>query len=809
MAASSQGDSDAPVARGRVVTPDLGPIETLLAHGARLRPHAPELAFVFGERAAALAEAAGSERLWVHAEGLAVFARMRLGHRACVVGRSVAALRAAEAGGHDDLAALLRTDLALCARSVGVPLVGLAAIRPVLDDHRTQAVHRGLALLQFVGCMASVGRRGVLDRALTEADDLFSEAPDLDDDTRSTLRAAVRVRGASHLRRNGDLAAAISEAQRGIDLLDDPGSGVVDPEWLRVRLVLELVGALLDLGATEEADVIARPLLHAPPRAASVSPLAWLRLAIATRVMLPTGSPEGAATLIRDALYYSARHGLQALTARLWLELAHVEEVLGRPGEALRCMREARVNEHQYGRLRRQATSLLTSEFGRGEQTLFDAHKLLGERTAPAHGSVSTHAAADRAVPTHETTNTHEAAPAHRATSGARAVPPPRRAAAGEGPAHHEADHRAPEGAPHQTGTPAAGGAANAHGRADNAHSESSSHEVPSARHHEPVRRDEHVPSEPGTASHRGAHRSTAQPAAEHQATERRESADKRSAPPADPNAWPSATQAAARADAEPAAQSASAPADDDDTANALSVLARFGVTVGSGGRRRANDHGQNAEEDSATEAGKKVAESARTADTAAPEHNPANQPGSKRTSTHGAAKHGAGKHETPRHDSDAGQRDTRSRFQERQGSGRTKWPVPEPPSPAEVTTTMERPPAGFIALPKLKVPGSLAPPGTDQLLGRTQSDEANAEGAGEARSTQGAASSREGDARPHAGADAPKPPRKRDRNKDLNSVLAVFSNWTDEDEDDAIDLAQKRVVNGDSSVRGRHRGPA
>src|SRR5690606_32259726 len=112
-----------------VIRPDVTPAERLLAQGAQLRFRAPELALVLGERAAALAEAAGSEKLWVNAEGLSVFARMRMGQRADVVHRAVTVLRTAEADGHAELAAQMRVALAVCARSAGVPITGLAAGR--------------------------------------------------------------------------------------------------------------------------------------------------------------------------------------------------------------------------------------------------------------------------------------------------------------------------------------------------------------------------------------------------------------------------------------------------------------------------------------------------------------------------------------------------------------------------------------------------------------------------------------------------------------------------------------------------------
>lgn len=379
MAASTHSQDRQAGRRGPSASWADDPAEILVSDGLRLLLGAPELALVFGERAAALAEASGSERVWAYAEGLSVSARVRLGHRADVVNRAVVVLRTAEVDGHGDLAAQMRTELALCARSVGVPLTGLAALRPVLADEHAQPVCRVGALLQFVGCMASIGRRGVLDRALEEADRLAESDPSIGDVDRVSLRTLVQVRTAAHLRRHGDISASIDTARKGLELLD-AGSGVlIDSTQMRARLTLELVCALLDQGAGEEAAALAQPLFAGEARAAAIAPLAWLRLAIATRVHLASATPETAGMLIRDALHHTRRHELLALSSRLLLELSHIEEQLGRPAEALTCLREARVCEHSYGRLRRQALGLLTGEFGRGEQPAADFNRALGD----------------------------------------------------------------------------------------------------------------------------------------------------------------------------------------------------------------------------------------------------------------------------------------------------------------------------------------------------------------------------------------------------------------------------------------------
>jgi len=370
-----------------VIRPDVTPAERLLAQGAQLRFRAPELALVLGERAAALAEAAGSEKLWVNAEGLSVFARMRMGQRADVVHRAVTVLRTAEADGHAELAAQMRVELAVCARSAGVPMTGLAALRPILGQRDLPAVCRAMALMQLVGCLAPVGRQTILEAALDEADRLVRSDPDLSDVDRILLRAMVASRTAAHQRRHGDLAASLDTAQRALDLLDGLESAAQDGMQLRARIVLEMACVLLDRGEIRRAVELAHTALAEPARAAAVGPLAWLRLALATRVHLASGEAEAAGQLVRDALHSVKRYDLTWIEARLWLELSHVEEAAGRETSALHAIREARRCEHIYGRAKRQAIGSLTGEFGRGEQSVVDLAQLLDSVDSRAQGS--------------------------------------------------------------------------------------------------------------------------------------------------------------------------------------------------------------------------------------------------------------------------------------------------------------------------------------------------------------------------------------------------------------------------------------
>jgi hypothetical protein len=342
---------------------------------------APELSLVLGERAAALAEAAGSDELWIHAESLVVSAKVRLGDRPATVGRAVAALRAAEDAGYTAIAARLRIDLAVCARSVGAPLSALAALRPVLANPDLAGAQRAEALCHLVGCMAQFGRKAELDRVLVEADRLCSSDEGVDADALLLQRALLRVGTSAHRRRHGDLTAAADAARSGIAFLDRLQNPEDDGGLIRIRLILQLACTLLDRGDTEMAMEISQPLLAAPTRAAGIGPAGWLRLAIATRVHLPSGSGEAATMLLREAVYSTDQHGLHALTAKLWLELAQLEERLGRPSEAIECLHRSRAAEHLHTRSRRQAFSLLSGEFDAGQPTPVDLDEVLAVNT--------------------------------------------------------------------------------------------------------------------------------------------------------------------------------------------------------------------------------------------------------------------------------------------------------------------------------------------------------------------------------------------------------------------------------------------
>ncbi|MFE6613211.1 hypothetical protein [Amycolatopsis sp. NPDC057786] len=354
----------------------LSAVGRLIERADALHLRAPELALVLGERAAALAEAAGADEQWIRAESLVVSARVRLGGRPRTVGRAVAALRAAEHAGYGDIAARLRIDLAVCARSVGIPLTGLAALRPLLADPAVSPAHRAEALCHLVGCLAQFGRKAELDRVLAEADKLVLGDGSMTADSQLLIRALLRVGVSAHRRRHGDLTSAADAARTGLGMLEKLGNPD-DGGLVRIRLILQLVCTLLDRGDTEMALEVAQPILDAPVRAAGIAPAAWLRLAVATRVLLPAGSGEAAGMLVREAVAGAEDHNLHAVTARLWLELAQIEERLGRAEEAIGCLHRSRAAEHLHARARRQACNVLVGEFGAAENAAVDLDDVL------------------------------------------------------------------------------------------------------------------------------------------------------------------------------------------------------------------------------------------------------------------------------------------------------------------------------------------------------------------------------------------------------------------------------------------------
>ncbi|MCE6993518.1 hypothetical protein LZG04_01655 [Saccharothrix sp. S26] len=338
-------------------------VSTLVVPAWRLRWRAPELALVLGERAVALASTRRDEVDRLRAEALVVFASNRMGRGVRIADRALDALKAAEAASERETAWRLRVELADSARSVGAPLTGFAAVRPVLEADDVPPGLRATALVQAAECLVSVGRGAALAQALDEADHLYQADPLLDHDTTLLHRGLLRASAAGQHRRWGDLRAAVAAARDGLALLDRLKDAASDNGQVRGRLTVELVCALMDLNKPGEASEVGTPLLERPVRAPSASTAGWLRLALATRVHLPAGRVDQARDLLRDAADSAERHQLDILLAESLLALAHVHEVAGDLAEALANLRSAHAAERRRARAVYAVRARLAAEF--------------------------------------------------------------------------------------------------------------------------------------------------------------------------------------------------------------------------------------------------------------------------------------------------------------------------------------------------------------------------------------------------------------------------------------------------------------
>ncbi|MEV6243333.1 hypothetical protein [Lentzea sp. NPDC051838] len=361
-------------------------VSTLVVPAWRLRWRAPELALVLGERALALASARHDEADRLRAESLVVFAGNRVGRGVRIADRAIDALKAAEAAGEHETAWLLRVELAACARSVGAPLTGFAAVTPVLEAQDVPAELRASALVQASECLVTVGRGDEPTLALAEADQLYVADTTLDEDTRLLLRGLIRAVQAAQHRRWGDIAAAIGAAREGLDLLSRFADPSADSGQGMGRLTLELVLALMDANRLLDASEVGTPMLDRPVRAPSASTTGWLRLALATRVHLPAGRVALAREMLREAAASAERHQLDTLLAESLLALAHVHEVSGELADALTNLRSAHAAERRRARAVYAVRARLAAEFSGVHRQPADLHQQLASLLRPVEG---------------------------------------------------------------------------------------------------------------------------------------------------------------------------------------------------------------------------------------------------------------------------------------------------------------------------------------------------------------------------------------------------------------------------------------
>jgi hypothetical protein len=329
-----------------------------------LRWRAPELALLFAERAGGLAKLAGDGPDRLRAEATVVIASCRLGRRLTVVERAIAAVRSAERLSDAVTAALVRIELAGCARAAGVPLVGAATLRPVLTSDAVSPSVRADALVQLVECLTSLVDARVLDDALAEADRLYAEDGDVTVDGRVVHRALLRSVASAEQRRRGDARAAVQAAQEGADLLGGLRRASADNGAASAKVALRLVHGLLDLSRVDEAVAIAGAELARPVRAPAAMAVGWLGLALAVRKHLAEGAPVPALALLREVSELAERHRLGPLRAEALTTLSDAHERVGQLPEALDCLRTAQGVRLRRAREVYAARTKLVSAFG-------------------------------------------------------------------------------------------------------------------------------------------------------------------------------------------------------------------------------------------------------------------------------------------------------------------------------------------------------------------------------------------------------------------------------------------------------------
>jgi GGDEF domain-containing protein len=364
--------NEAPAAGG------LGECAALVRSAEALRFSAPELAVQLARRALAVGAAepadatdVGQARtLSMRAQAVLAAGLVRTSHHVDAVEPAFAALALADGEGEPEVAVAVRLDLAACSREVGEPLLGCAMLRPVLETDQPRPSVRAVALGRLVGCIAHVGRRDDLEDALTEADRLLAADDGLSPDARRMERARLSVRAAAYHRWYGDTEDAADAAREGLTQLNRLRGMRADAQRLRAQLVLELVCALLDEGALEEAVSVSEAVLAEPVRATSAAAVGQLMLAVSTRVHLPSGRVERGRGLLDQAVWLGGRHALDGVLADALTVVSQLDEAAGRTTDALESLRGARAAEQRRLRALSQAARHLLTE---ADATKWDA----------------------------------------------------------------------------------------------------------------------------------------------------------------------------------------------------------------------------------------------------------------------------------------------------------------------------------------------------------------------------------------------------------------------------------------------------
>lgn len=352
-----------------------GEAASLVESAMLLRWRAPELALLLADRAVTAAQ--DDKMAVLRADHLAVFSLNRLGRHGEAAHRLFPTLADVETP--QGLRQELLVELAHCAVALGEPAIALGAVRAVLAVGEDVApLLRGGALIAVAEASVSLGRHDLVTSVLAEADELYSEDPNLDHDTALLLRATARAVDAARHRRRGATIEAEAKAREGRELL----AGLADPEHdsgeVSARLMLEIALILLERDGGEAVLQEVRPLLRRPVRAAAAGVLGRIRLALATRVHLAEGRHEPALTLLADAVEGAQRYGVDAVLAECLEGLSHVHEARGEFADALHCMRAAHAAEGRHRRDVEAARATLLENCGSARR---EEARLLGQIT--------------------------------------------------------------------------------------------------------------------------------------------------------------------------------------------------------------------------------------------------------------------------------------------------------------------------------------------------------------------------------------------------------------------------------------------
>jgi hypothetical protein len=220
--------------------------------------------------------------------------------------------------------ALLRLRVADLAQRVGRPRHALGLLAPALEaDEPFECGSVAIAIA--ARCLAELGKRSRRGGTLADAERIAMLDHRLDATTSVVCAAAVCVHAAAAARFGGALDAAMEHAEHGLLSMEPLADADRSGHGIAAALTLELVLASLALGAgPERVARLAQPVLDAPVRVGSAGAVAWLAVALATRVHEPGRADSNA--LLERAAQLGDRHGRYDVLAAATHQLAAMHE---------------------------------------------------------------------------------------------------------------------------------------------------------------------------------------------------------------------------------------------------------------------------------------------------------------------------------------------------------------------------------------------------------------------------------------------------------------------------------------------------